>query len=204
MRIRTISVIIIAVIVVLVALPYYAWSNYEADVAVYEEPTWEYPFERGYEMSIAWTATTIAKADYPYMTATCDLTVNSVYFDILDWDTEQAPESVSFWSYFADYYGMGIGSVVPEDSVFAVSMTCLFEKPDGSKEWIPIGEDGWVRWYGYDSAGTYSDDFVVFTRGQTGTYTFRLTVLVEGSPDTWNVTIAWDKAVIDVVNIYEQ
>jgi hypothetical protein len=156
------------------------------------------------EFTISWTTTTTPKSDYPYMTATCDLVVNELRFDVLDWNPEDGPESVGFWEYFADYYGMGLGSIVPDDSIFAVSLACLFETPDGAKRWIPIGDDNTIRYYGYDSAGTYSDSFVLYTRGVTGTFTFSLTILVQGTGDYWNTTIAWDKVVISVINPYEQ
>lgn len=197
----------VAVVAVVLALPYISWLSYESDVAAYEEPVWPYPFERGREWNIGYTLESVMKSVWPYFTADVDLSVNQEYFDVIYEETPPEPESVSFVDYFSMYYGISAASFVPDDSKIAVVIRCQFEDANtGIKWYLDLSPDNLYTkdaWYGYDTAGTYSESFVLYTRGYSGTYTWSLTVLTEGSPDVWNVTIAWDKVVVVVVNPWE-
>jgi hypothetical protein len=133
--------------------------------------------------------------------------VDYTYFDIFDLPAVDTPDKPSFLDYLADYYGMSTATVIPTDCLFAIRLACLFVNEDGVKSWVDLNPGpntpGNERWYGYDQLGSYSDSFVLYRGGMTGTYTFSMTVLVVDAYDNLGVTIAWDNITIPVVNPYD-
>jgi hypothetical protein len=198
--------IIIGVIVligILIGVPYGAWLNYEVDTVVADDASWTYPWDRGIEFNIAWTAT-VSDVGTLYLHGECDLQVDYTYFDIFDLPAVDTPDKPSFLDYLANYYGITTATVIPTDALFVVRLSCLFVDESGTKSWVDVSEVvGNERYYGYDETGFYSDSFVIYRHGITGEYTFSLTVLVLDAYDNFSATIAWDKVVIPVVNPYD-
>jgi len=194
---------VIVLVAILIGVPYGAWLNYKVDTVVVDESSWTYPWDRGIEFNVAWTAT-VTDVGTVYLHGDCNLGVEYAYFDIYDLPAVEVPDKPSFLDYLADYYGMNTATVVPTGSLFAIRLACLFVDEDGVKSWVDVSEVvGNDRWYGFEETGSYSDSFVVYRHGMTGTYTFSMTVLVIDAYGNLSVTIAWDNVTVSVVNPYD-
>ena len=220
-RRRLLTIIaVVGAVLILFLMPYLSWLNYEPDVVLVpvEKPTWDYPWDRGLEISVAWSTSIYEAADYPYVSTrspitglkTVDLQASYVPFDIVDvwlpWDTEEyVPDKPSFGEYFLNYYGVSTGEVIPDDGLAYARLSCLFTYTTGSligtKTWVDLAPDDPSAKdlvYPFDEAGDYSDSFVMYRRSYSGIYTLTLAVTAVGDG-----TIGDDSVTFTYINRYE-
>ena len=225
-------IILAGVVVAVLALmlpPYLSWQDYEPDIVVTKtediEPDliWDYPWDRGLDISVSWSTSIYEKVEYPYVSTrspatglkTVELSASYVNFDIVDvpdWIptytyTDTTPDKPSFWDYFSEYYGISTAEVIPTDSLAYGRLSCLFVYYDGEmegeKEWIDLVPDDPTAKdiiYPFNEAGDYSDSFSVLRRGISGTYTFTFVVMA-GTPDTF-ASIGDDSETFIFINRY--
>ena len=219
--------IVVAAVAILMLPPYLSWLDYEPDVVVTKtediapELVWDYPWDRGLEISVDWTASVFEKEAWPYATAInpatglkepCDLQVSYDNFDIVDvpdWVptytyTDTTPDKPGFWDYFTGYYGVSTAEVIPTDTLAYARLGCVFTYSEGSLagtevriDLVPDDPSAKDIIYSFDEAGDYSDSFVIYTRTYSGTYEFSLTVLAEVS-----ATLTWDVVTFEYINRY--
>jgi hypothetical protein len=211
--------IVVAAITILIVPPYLSWLSHEPDVVVVPvaKPQWDYPWDRGLEISVDWSTSIYEKDEYPYASTrspatglkTVELSVSYIAFDLVDvwlpWDTEEyTPDKPSFTDYLVNWYGFSTGEVIPTDSLAYATLTCLFVYSEGSmagtKEWIDLVPDDPSAKniiYRFDEEGFYSDSFVLYRRSYSGTYTFTLAVTAVGDG-----TIGDDSETFTYVNRY--
>lgn len=219
---RLLLIIAALVAAVLLVPPYISWLSYEPQVVIVEdappELVWDYPWDRGLDISISWSTSVYEKADYPYASTrspvtglkTVDLQATYYNFDIYDvpdWIptyTETVPEKPGFLDYLASYYNLPLGEVIPDDGLAYGRLSCLFTFSEGSlagtKMWLDLTPDdpsSKDRIYPFDKAGDYSDSFSMYTRTYSGTYTFTLAVTAIGDG-----TIGDDSVTFVYVNRY--
>jgi hypothetical protein len=153
---------------VLVGVPYYSYSGLGATDG-------EDKIEFSYNVLCAGTSGTI-----------------SLLADVDDGVVEKP----DFLSYLVSYWSFEEQEAIRvADPKFAVSTTVLFTAPDGSKEWLFQQ----LEEYGADALNVAQQRaFEVAMLGEAGTYTITVALLLKGSTGSWNMTIAWDKEIIEV------
>ena len=194
--------IVVAAVAIIMLPPYLSWLTYEPDVVVVPvaKPEWDYPWDRGLEISVAWSTSIYEKDEYPYASTrspvtglkTVDLQASYVAFDLVDvwhpWDVEDyTPDKPSFTDYLAYWYGISTAEVIPTDSLAYARLHCVFTFSEGSMagteiqiDLVPDDPTSKDIIYPFDEEGFYSDSFVLYTRSYSGTYTFTLAVTATG------------------------
>ena len=213
--------IVVAAVAILMLPPYLSWLDYEPDVVVTAdtepELVWDYPWDRGLDMSVSWSTSIYEKDEYPYASTrspitglkTVDLQVSYVAFDLVDvwhpWDTEEYTlDKPSFTDYLAYWYGISTAEVIPTDSLAYARLSCVFTFTEGSLagteqqlDLVPDDPTAKDIIYPFNEAGGYSDSFVVYTRSYSGIYTFTLAIIAEVS-----ATLTSDSVTFEYVNRY--
>ena len=189
----TVTVVIVAAAIALLGLPYYDYSNLETTYSQVDEDE-SFPYDLGFRMTVAY------EASYDGSDGDLDLTVTTEEFNT--WENWQPDPKPEYTSYVLYWWGVDTASVVPDEALFCVHLSVVFESESGTI-YQPIRFDGEFHpdvYDAYDEAGTYDASYTVDRRNYDGTYTIRATLLVQDGEGTWNVTKAWAVEVLVIDN----